>query len=85
MQINLQTKLKFKMYGLYYVQLEKEEKMIGKLIALIIVLVGVKYIFDARILTKKWFGFGDQNEATSGIKILGFIISIIGAIIIYVM
>lgn len=71
------------MYGLYYVQLEKEEKMIGKLIALIIVLVGVKYIFDARILTKKWFGFGDQNEATSGIKILGFIISIIGAIIIY--
>lgn len=57
--------------------------MIGKLIALIIVLVGVKYIFDARILTKKWFGFGDQNEATSGIKILGFIISIIGAIIIY--
>ena len=59
--------------------------MIGKLIALIIVLVGVKYIFDARILTKKWFGFGDQNEATSGIKILGFIIAIIGAIIIYVM
>ena len=56
-----------------------------KLIALIIILIGIIFIYDARKLTQKWFGFGDQNEATSGIKILGFIISIIGAIIIYVM
>lgn len=38
-------------------------------------------IFDARVLTKKLFSFGDQNEATSGFKILGFIFSIIGALI----
>ena len=27
-------------------------------------------IYDARIITKKFFGFGDQNEASSGLKIL---------------
>lgn len=58
--------------------------MIVKLIGLLIILVGVKFIYDARILSNRWFGFGDQNEATSGLKILGFIIAIIGAIIIYV-
>jgi len=40
-------------------------------------------IFDARVLTKKFFGFGDQNEASSGLKILGFIFAIIGGLIIY--
>ena len=58
--------------------------MVVKLIGLLIVLLGVKFIYDARLLSQKWFGFGDQNEATSGLKILGFIIAIIGAIIIYV-
>ena len=58
--------------------------MIVKLIGLLIILVGVKFIYDARILSNRWFGFGDQNEATSGLKILGFIIAIIGAIIIYI-
>lgn len=40
-------------------------------------------IFDARALAKKLFGFGDQNEATSGLKILGFFMAIIGALLIY--
>lgn len=56
-------------------------QIILKLIGAIIVLVGVVLIYDARIITKKLFGFGDQNEATSGLKILGAIISIIGAMI----
>ena len=56
--------------------------MVVKLIALIFILIGVTFIFDARLLCQKWFGFGDQNEATSGIKILGFIFAIIGAVII---
>ena len=51
-----------------------------KLVALIIVLIGVIFIYDARILSEKWFGFGDQNQATAGLKILGFIFAIIGAI-----
>ena len=40
-------------------------------------------VYDARILTKKLFGFGDQNEATAGLKILGFIFAIIGVLLIY--
>ena len=56
------------------------EKML-KLIALIIILIGVIFIYDARKLTQKWFGFGDQNEATARFKILGFIFAIIGAVI----
>ena len=55
--------------------------MVLKLIALIFVLISVTFIYDARLLCQKWFGFGDQNEATSGIKILGFIIVIISSII----
>ena len=53
------------------------------LIGILIVLLGIIMIYDARILTKKFFGFGDQNEATSGLKILGFIVAIVGGLIIY--
>ena len=53
------------------------------LIALILALVGVVMIYDARIITKKLFGFGDQNQAAWGMKILGFIIAMIGSLIIY--
>ncbi len=59
-------------------------QIIFKLIGAIIVLLGVVLIYDARIITKKMFGFGDQNEATSGLKIFGVILSCIGALIIYV-
>lgn len=58
-------------------------KIIVKLIALLIVLGGVILIFDARLITKKFFGFGDQNEATSGMKIVGFIIAIVGGLVLY--
>ena len=33
-------------------------------ISLIFILLGVIMIYDARIITKKIFGFGDQNQAT---------------------
>lgn len=52
-------------------------------IGVIIALIGTIMVFDARILTKKLFSFGDQNEATSGMKIMGFILGIIGALLIY--
>ena len=54
-----------------------------KLIGIIIVLIGVIMIYDARTITKKFFGFGDQNEGSSGLKILGYIISTIGGFMIY--
>ena len=53
------------------------------LIALIMCLAGVVMVYDARIITKRLFGFGDQNQATWRLKILGFIVAIIGALIIY--
>lgn len=58
------------------------EKIIIKLVGSILALLGVKLIYDARAITKKTFSFGDQNEATLGLKIAGYIISIAGATII---
>lgn len=58
-------------------------KLILKIVALLIILLGVILIYDARMITKKFFSFGDQNEGSSGLKILGFIFAIIGGIIIY--
>ena len=57
--------------------------IVFRLIGTLILLSGVILIYDARIITKKAFGFGNQNEATSGFKILGTLVSLIGAIIIY--
>ena len=54
-----------------------------KLISALIILGGITLIYDARIITKEFFGFGDQNEASSGLKILGFILTIVGGLILY--
>ena len=53
------------------------------IIGLIITVIGVIMVYDARMLTKKLFGFGDQNEATAGLKILGFLLAMIGVLLIY--
>ncbi len=53
------------------------------IIGLIIVMFGVILIYDARPITKKIFSFGDQNDATLGLKIMGFLFSIIGMILVY--
>ena len=58
-------------------------EIIINFIAMTMVLMGVIMIYDARIITKKVFGFGDQNQAAWGLKILGFVITIVGALIIY--
>ena len=57
-------------------------QIILRLIGVIILLIGVVLVYDARIITKKVFDFGDQNEATSGFKILGAIVAIVGGLII---
>lgn len=57
--------------------------MIIKLVALITILIGVIFIFDARIIINKWFGIGDQNDGITGLKILGFIFAYIGGFILY--
>jgi len=64
-----------------------EKIEIGKLLlmvlAILLALLGAVMIFDARIITKKIFSFGDQNEGVLGLKIIGFIFAIIGGGIIY--
>ena len=57
--------------------------IILKILMLLLILVGVIMIYDARIITKRFFGFGDQNEASSGLKILGFILAIVGGLILF--
>ena len=58
-------------------------QVIMRIIAALIRLVGVILIYDARMITKKFFGFGDQNDASSGLKIIGFLALILGGIIMY--
>lgn len=53
------------------------------LIAVLSLVCGVKFIYDARPIVKKYFSFGDKNEAALGLKILGFILTVIGGAIIY--
>ena len=54
-----------------------------KIIGLLFVTGGVILIYDARSITKKFFSFGDQNDASLGLKLIGYLIAIIGALIVY--
>ena len=51
-------------------------------IGLVVVLAGVILIYDARPITKRIFGFGDQNEGANGLKITGFVLTVIGGLLI---
>ena len=53
------------------------------LIAVVFLIIGVKFIFDARPIVKKYFAFGQENDATLGVKLLGFLFTVIGAVIVY--
>ena len=57
--------------------------IIGSLIGALIAMAGVVMVYDARDITARVFGFGDQNEATDGFKIVGVIIAVIGGFIIF--
>ena len=52
-------------------------------LGIIIATFGVILIYDARPITKKVFSFGDQNDGALGLKITGFLITIIGMILAY--
>lgn len=58
-------------------------QLIFMLIGMVLAAAGVIMVYDARILTKKLFSFGDQNEAACGFKILGFIVAIIGGFMVF--
>lgn len=52
-------------------------------LGIVLATIGVILIYDARPITKKMFSFGDQNDGALGLKITGFLISIIGMILAY--
>ena len=52
-------------------------------IGIVSLVCGVKFIFDARPIVKKYFSFGDKNDATLGLKMFGFLFSIIGGLLLY--
>ena len=53
-----------------------------KIIALIVIATGIVMIFDARKISKKLFGFNDQNSSVRILKIVGFLIAIVGGVVI---
>ena len=55
------------------------------LIGTIALAIGVKFIYDARPIVKKYFSLGSKNEDTLGLKMFGFLLSIIGGVLIYFM
>ena len=53
------------------------------IIGLILAAIGVTLIYSARNMTKKWFSFGDQNEGVKWIKVIGFVISMMGILLVF--
>ena len=43
-------------------------EVIINIICLIVILLAVILIYDARIITKRSYGFGDHKEGASGLK-----------------
>ena len=48
-----------------------------------LVTFGIILIYDARIVTRKFLSFGDQNEAAIGLKMFGFIFAVIGGLLVF--
>ncbi len=52
--------------------------MVIKIIGALVMLMGCFVLFDSRRLVKKYFDFGEENVAASGMKILGFVVIVAG-------
>ena len=52
-----------------------------KLFSIIISLIGIIFIYDAREIIEKRFSFSDKNEGTKMLKTVGFICAIIGILV----
>ena len=59
-------------------------KIILILLSTIIIAISVTMIYDARMIAQKMFSSNETNETTKTLKIVGFVITIIGMSIIYV-
>lgn len=61
----------------------KYMKIFLLLIGIIMLVLGIKFVYDARPIVKKYFSFGDKNDATMGLKIFGALFILIGGILLY--
>ena len=52
-----------------------------RMLGAVFVFIGVILIYDARPITKKFFSLGDQNEGALGLKMFGFIFTVIGGVL----
>lgn len=57
--------------------------MFLKILGAILAVLGIILVYDARPITRRTFSFGDQNEASMGMKIIGFVFAIAGGLLIY--
>ena len=48
----------------------------------VLLVIGVKLIYDARLIVKKYFSVNDKNSATIFLKVIGTIFVIIGALLV---
>lgn len=51
-------------------------------IGIVLLVIGVILIYDARPIVKKYLGSGNQNNATLFLKVIGTIFSFIGVILV---
>ena len=50
-------------------------------IGTMLLVIGVKLIYDARVIVKKYFSVNDRNSATLFLKVIGTLCVIVGAIL----
>lgn len=50
-------------------------------VGIVSLVIGVKLIYDARPIAKTYFSFNDKNVAVGVLKILGFILAVIGVLL----
>lgn len=50
-------------------------------IGIVSLVIGIKLIYDARPIAKAYFSFNDKNIAVGALKVLGFIMAIIGVLL----
>ena len=58
-------------------------KILGIVFSFILMAISAIMIYDARKITTERFSFSDQNNGTKWMKIGGFIIFVIGILILY--
>lgn len=56
-------------------------EMFLKIVGIIVIAIGVVCVYDARKLVNKFFSTCDTNTAVRTMKIVGFVVAIIGGIL----